>query len=65
MKDTVIHVDEMPNGDYLLENGTILAAAEFEALQSLQPDTVWIIFIDCASQRKRTNAIIIDFNLAK
>lgn len=61
----VVCVNELPTGDFQTKTGVVLSPAEFEKLQSLQPDTLWIIFVDCDSRIKRTNAIIIDFNLAK
>ena len=66
MKDKIILVDQMQDGNYqLVETGVILNPNEFDKLQKLEENVCWIVIVNSVRQLARTNARHIDFNLAK
>ncbi|MBL7851213.1 MAG: hypothetical protein JNN04_09950 [Cyclobacteriaceae bacterium] len=48
--------EELPNGFIKLANGTCLTPAQFERLQEVDAETLYILFVDPVLQTKRTEA---------
>jgi hypothetical protein len=51
----VIYIDELPDGNFRTEAGAVLSPDQFEKLQRLEENILWIIFVDFDLQRKRND----------